>query len=619
MTSRAVQTAAMLAARKQVNMLARRHRVPQQIRPSAIERAYRRQLMRYVDFVLVACRDLIAAMPSILVEEQYARRTDADARERLRAETKRAKERLADMLKQNEIDALAREFARRTETHQRIQLERQTKAALGADVYIADRKLPGLINGFVVENAQLITNIPERLMLDIADATARAVANATPHPKLAKDLQKRFGIARDKARLIARDQIGKLYGQVNAARQQDLGVTHFIWRTVRDDRVRGDPDGKYPKAEPSHFDREGKTYAYDDPPDGELPGEPINCFPGSTPVSSDAAVVKLYRRFYRGEGAVLTTHEGRILESTPHHPVLTARGWIPAKDVEVGDYVVKATAQRLEPFVADGQHVQPSIAEVFRALSPAGILQRRDPLAGRFHGDTSDHEIDVVDVYGGLRLEGDLELSQSVCQELLTRADEARTSPGAFHLLFDRPSATAHRLVRGGSKLLAALLVESAEASDHRGAAVAWLQSFAHQLRPDGRARDAEILRDTLHAGAVGEHLHRHVARVVAGVVRRAVDTPARLHTPSAEQLAQAIAVHVQNGSNLGDRVRGQQLDRVVERGRKDLAVHVYNLETSSSWYVAQGLIVHNCRCYPEPVFTDILSELDAFAARAPK
>lgn len=285
--SRAKQTAGLVHAQRVAGLRRPRRRLPRQIPPKLVEAEYRKRLLRYVDVVMFVVQPLLDELPSILADARAELHVDADPRERLRAATKRAKERLQEALKQPEIDALAREFAQRTETHQRIQLERQTKAALGADVFVADRKLPGLINGFVLENAQLITSIPERLMLEIADATARAVASAKPWPKLAAELSDRFGIARDRARLIARDQVGKLYGQINAARQQDLGVTKFVWRTMRDERVRGDPDGKYPKAEPSHFDREGKVYSYADPPDGEIPGEPINCRCYPEPVFDD--------------------------------------------------------------------------------------------------------------------------------------------------------------------------------------------------------------------------------------------------------------------------------------------------------------------------------------------
>ena len=39
---------------------------------------------------------------------------------------------------------------------------------------------------------------------------------------------------------------------------------------------------------------------------------------------------------------------------------------------------------------------------------------------------------------------------------------------------------------------------------------------------------------------------------------------------------------------------------------------HVYNLTTSTGWYVAQNLLVHNCdRCYSEPVLDDLLGNVE--------
>ena len=76
----------------------------------------------------------------------------------------------------------------------------------------------------------------------------------------------RLKAAQNRANLIARDQINKLNGQVNAIRQQNVGITHYIWRTADDDRVR-----------PTHNARDDKKFAWDKPPSDGHPGEPINC------------------------------------------------------------------------------------------------------------------------------------------------------------------------------------------------------------------------------------------------------------------------------------------------------------------------------------------------------
>ena len=68
------------------------------------------------------------------------------------------------------------------------------------------------------------------------------------------------------ANLIARDQISKLNGQLNKVRQTSAGITKFVWRTQKDDRVR-----------PRHRQLHGKEFGWEEGADGTIPGEPINC------------------------------------------------------------------------------------------------------------------------------------------------------------------------------------------------------------------------------------------------------------------------------------------------------------------------------------------------------
>jgi hypothetical protein len=37
--------------------------------------------------------------------------------------------------------------------------------------------------------------------------------------------------------------------------------------------------------------------------------------------------------------------------------------------------------------------------------------------------------------------------------------------------------------------------------------------------------------------------------------------------------------------------------DEVVEVNRSEFSGYVYNLETRDGWYVADGIVTHNCRC----------------------
>jgi len=177
-----------------------------------------------------------------------------------------ARKRFSNAVNPGTLDTLARKMARATTDAQRVQLAAQTKAALGVNITTLDKSVPKLVDGFAAENVALIKSLSNKTFDDVEKAVTRAFTSGASADDLSDELQDRFGIAERHARLIARDQIGKLNGQVTAARHQELGVKSFTWRTAGDDRVR-----------PEHEDLDGQSFTYDDPPSEGLPGEPVCC------------------------------------------------------------------------------------------------------------------------------------------------------------------------------------------------------------------------------------------------------------------------------------------------------------------------------------------------------
>lgn len=87
------------------------------------------------------------------------------------------------------------------------------------------------------------------------------------------------------------DEIHEAYTSVNDAlnksRMESNGIESYKWRNVGDSRVVGNPGGKYPdgnEGHGDHWDREGKTYAWDDPPHDGHPGQAFNCRCSAIPV-----------------------------------------------------------------------------------------------------------------------------------------------------------------------------------------------------------------------------------------------------------------------------------------------------------------------------------------------
>lgn len=262
----------------------RRSRLPRQIMPVAIEGEYARAIGHYVREAREALAPLFRELPGLLraarAERGLAGRTDAGEGQRVRELVEAARKKMGEQLTTAELDRLGRLFAQQTATYQRVQLNKQVREALGVDIFMSDERIMPLLEGFAAENAALVTRVPQKVIDDVEAAATRAVTGGLLYEDLQDELEQSFGFGEKRARLIARDQIGKLYGQVNASRQQDIGVSHYIWRTSNDDRVRGKPDGKYPDAEVSHWALEGRRFRYGDPnggADGLLPGEDYQC------------------------------------------------------------------------------------------------------------------------------------------------------------------------------------------------------------------------------------------------------------------------------------------------------------------------------------------------------
>lgn len=141
---------------------------------------------------------------------------------------------------------------------------------IGSSIEIAVQRNVGLIRGLTDDVAKRV----EQRLLDL-------VSHGASTKKIADVLAEEFGWAKQRAAFIARDQAAKFSADLNRIRQQQAGITEYDWMCSLDERVRGNPAGKYPSSRPSHWDRHGKRFRWDrrpseGPTDGH-PGEPPNC------------------------------------------------------------------------------------------------------------------------------------------------------------------------------------------------------------------------------------------------------------------------------------------------------------------------------------------------------
>lgn len=161
---------------------------------------------------------------------------------------------------------LISEFARRTTAFNKQQFHAVLRSAYGVNVLTADPELRSMLSVWEAENLELIKSIPTRYVDQLRGQVTAAVQSGKSLREVVKLVKKAGDLPKGRAELIARDQIGKLNGDITQARQQGIGVEEYRWRGTLDGRERAE-----------HVAREGKTYRWDKPPEDGHPGQPIRC------------------------------------------------------------------------------------------------------------------------------------------------------------------------------------------------------------------------------------------------------------------------------------------------------------------------------------------------------
>lgn len=187
-------------------------------------------------------------------------------------------------------------------------LEMATNGILTIDVAPTARD-QAILEAWARENVDLIRTQPQWWLRGKVDAQGRVVRvgieqivaervrEGRTWTALQRELQSRLDITRSHAELIARDQINKLNADITEDTQQQADVESYRWRTADDSRVRGRPDGLYPKSPERHWQMEGRVVRWDQPPRGTGPygtaahaGKSIQCRCYPEPIIDDLDV-----------------------------------------------------------------------------------------------------------------------------------------------------------------------------------------------------------------------------------------------------------------------------------------------------------------------------------------
>lgn len=138
------------------------------------------------------------------------------------------------------------------------QWKRVVRQTLGLDIfddYYSGQFYQEMLDYWVSQNVALIKTIPQSTLGKMREIVYEGYRNGRTTTAILKEIQHTYSVNKKHARLIARDQIGKLNADLAERQQTDAGVEEYKWSDSRDSRVR-----------PRHKHLNGKTFRWDNPP-----------------------------------------------------------------------------------------------------------------------------------------------------------------------------------------------------------------------------------------------------------------------------------------------------------------------------------------------------------------
>ena len=269
----------------------------------------------------------------------------------------------------------------------------------------------------------------------------------------------------------------------------------------------------------------------------------IECLPGDTLVVGAKTAVRAMRRFYDGPLIEIATASDYHLSTTPNHPILTGRGWVPAGELNKSDHLIsRPNFQGMRVGNPDIDDVPTPIGDIYDSFQRTS---ERTRLSGmNFDGNIAHiRQVSVVPTNRHLRSSRVAAVNEPVGQYILSDTNLTQCA-------FSRD--------RSWNKMLS-----------------------THPLPLDRSRSQSERGADSVGVSLNPCLMSLNLAHSNPGTFHDFPDPIAR-DTHSTRNRDGTLPVNVAP-------------DNLVHLGRRPFRGHVYNLQTTSGFYHANGIVVHNC------------------------
>jgi len=143
----------------------------------------------------------------------------------------------------------------RAEADNAEDFRKSVNRAVGVDFELITKPkgMVDYLEASTAENVNLIKSIPAEYFQRVETIVLGGMKSGLAPTAIAKQIQEQTGVSSRRAKLIARDQVSQLNSDLTRQRQTAAGIEFYRVETAKDQRVSGDPSGKYPNAKISCY------------------------------------------------------------------------------------------------------------------------------------------------------------------------------------------------------------------------------------------------------------------------------------------------------------------------------------------------------------------------------
>lgn len=230
--------------------------------PSSAERDYYRVLRAVV-------RELRKYTNQLLPGIKPALKQDADSDDMV--------QQILELLNEGAVIAAALNEVRRlignVDNIVRYNINLSFKSCLAVDVFMHNSALFDKVTGeWYASQSQLINSIVSTYTDKLGGIVSNAVQRGSLYKDVVADVKHLYDVTDNRAKFIARNEVGNLNAIITKNRQQEAGVECYEWSTSRDERVRE-----------SHRVMDGNLYYWSRSTPGEINGRKVYPAPALHP------------------------------------------------------------------------------------------------------------------------------------------------------------------------------------------------------------------------------------------------------------------------------------------------------------------------------------------------